>query len=378
MPNKIVYIGYYCEQSYFTHLIEKDKKRYSQARQNLEYSLLEGLKEQGEIDVISYVPYSATMSCPSETILDQIRIINICVEDNLPGVIKGALSIFRILGKKENGTKILMYAVNPMFVIPAILLRRKKRFELCTICSELPQYRRWKEKLKNRIKHGIQAFLNRRFDKYILLAEKMKDVIPVKRKPYMVMEGIYSGTLTIKTDFPQTKAVMYAGGLSEDNGIKHIINGFKVSNADELWVCGGGPLEEYVRTEAQNNCRIKYLGMVSVDEVRRLEREAFLLVCVRDNKNPLTMYSFPSKILEYLASGTRVAVSKLDGVPQEYYEYVETINDYDFTSIKECINRTVLLNENEYQVVSQKQITFVQNNKCPAFQGKRVYDFILK
>ena len=90
------------------------------------------------------------------------------------------------------------------------------------------------------------------------------------------------------------------------------------------------------------------------------------------------MFSFPSKILEYLASGTRVAVSKLDGVPQEYYEYVETINDYDFTSIKECINRTVLLNENEYQVVSQKQITFVQNNKCPAFQGKRVYDFILK
>ena len=67
--------------------------------------------------------------------------------------------------------------------------------------------------------------------------------------------------------------------------------------------------------------RIEYLGIVPREKVLQLQSEASLLVNPRQPNGGFTRYSFPSKNIEYLASGTPTLIYELEGIPQEYYQY---------------------------------------------------------
>ena len=59
-------------------------------------------------------------------------------------------------------------------------------------------------------------------------------------------------------------AILYAGGLLEDNGVKILLEGFlncRITDV-ELWICGEGALETLVRDYANKYSRIKYYGVV--------------------------------------------------------------------------------------------------------------------
>lgn len=55
---------------------------------------------------------------------------------------------------------------------------------------------------------------------------------------------------------------------------------------------------------ATKDRRIQYLGSIPHDEILQLQRTASLLVNPRTPEGIYTKYSFPSKTMEYLASGT--------------------------------------------------------------------------
>ena len=57
------------------------------------------------------------------------------------------------------------------------------------------------------------------------------------------------------------------------------------------------------------------MGCVTNDEIVRLQCEATLLVNPRPSDKEFCKYSFPSKTIEYMASGTPVLMTKLPGVP---------------------------------------------------------------
>ena len=55
------------------------------------------------------------------------------------------------------------------------------------------------------------------------------------------------------------------------------------------------------------------------------ELKATLLVNPRPTTEEFTIYSFPSKNMEYMASGTPLLTTKLPGMPEEYHQYVLAI-----------------------------------------------------
>ncbi|MDY0292929.1 MAG: hypothetical protein RBR02_11415, partial [Desulfuromonadaceae bacterium] len=57
-------------------------------------------------------------------------------------------------------------------------------------------------------------------------------------------------------------------------------------------------------------------------EVIDAELDASLLVNPRPTEGEYTKYSFPSKTLEYMVSGTPVLTAELPGIPLEYYDYL--------------------------------------------------------
>ena len=72
---------------------------------------------------------------------------------------------------------------------------------------------------------------------------------------------------------------------------------------------------------------------------------ADLLVNLRDSRIEYTKLSFPSKMFDYMASGTPVLTTKLDGIPIEYYDYVFSIDSYSSSSIADKIREILKMDE---------------------------------
>jgi glycosyltransferase involved in cell wall biosynthesis len=88
-------------------------------------------------------------------------------------------------------------------------------------------------------------------------------------------------------------------------------------------------------------------------------------------------YSFPSKTMEYMASGKPVVMYKLDGIPDEYDEYLfyaDGSNGIEglATKLKEVLN-----NYDSALVKAECAKEFVLNNKNAKVQAKRILDFVL-
>ena len=79
------------------------------------------------------------------------------------------------------------------------------------------------------------------------------------------------------------------------------------------------------KKESQN---IIYHGVVTNDEMMKIQAKSDLLVCPRHFDEFTTKYTFPSKLLEYIIAGVPVLSNKLKGIPQEYEKYV-TLSEYD-------------------------------------------------
>ena len=102
----------------------------------------------------------------------------------------------------------------------------------------------------------------------------------------------------------------------------------------ELWLYGNGPFVDELQSYIQCDPRIRYFGVRPNQEVFEAELRATLLVNPRPTHEEFTQYSFPSKNMEYMVSGTPVLTTALPGMPKDYYPYVyifdqgETIEGY--------------------------------------------------
>ena len=74
-------------------------------------------------------------------------------------------------------------------------------------------------------------------------------------------------------------------------------------------------------SHVKNNEKIKYFGVIDFESILLRQKNTDLLINPRPSIDEYTKYSFPSKIMEYMASGTPVLTTKLSGIPMEYYDY---------------------------------------------------------
>lgn len=96
-----------------------------------------------------------------------------------------------------------------------------------------------------------------------MLSPYMNEVVNLKQRPFMVMEGIADSRSDVET--VETKqAIMYAGGLTEENGLEILLDGFLGAECSdvELWICGGRPLYAKVKDYADKYDNIRFWGIL--------------------------------------------------------------------------------------------------------------------
>ena len=175
--------------------------------------------------------------------------------------------------------------------------------------------------------------------------------------------------------------MIYAGGLYERYGLKLLVDGFIQADVEntELWLYGNGPFVESLNTYCENHPNIKYKGIRPNNEVVEAELKATLLVNPRPTQEEFTKYSFPSKNMEYMVSGTPVLTTILPGMPKEYYPYVYLFDKGETTEgYAEVLRNVLTLPNEELHEKGMKARTWVLENKNNIKQAKRIAEFICK
>lgn len=105
---------------------------------------------------------------------------------------------------------------------------------------------------------------------------------------------------------------VFVGRLSSEKGIDVLLDAWKLlKDPIRLIVVGDGPLGDDVRTAADHDTRINWLGRQPIDEIYRLLGEAAFLVL------PSRCYeNCPKTILEAYSKGTPVVASRLGAMAE--------------------------------------------------------------
>ena len=179
----------------------------------------------------------------------------------------------------------------------------------------------WKESFITRMN---KSFLSK-FSHYVFLTEQM-NVVNTHNRPYIVMEGLVVADMQLPElkEKSEKRIALYAGALHERYGLKMLVEGFMKTNFPdtELWIYGAGPFADELPEYNKKDSRIIYKGIKPNNEVVEAELKATILVNPRPTHEEFTKYSFPSKNMEYMVSGTPVLTTKLPGMPMEYYPFV--------------------------------------------------------
>ncbi len=247
--------------------------------------------------------------------------------------------------------------------------KQNHKIKTVLIVPDLPQYMNLSTKkswiydfLKNQDWKKIKKAM-KYVDEFVLLTEEMANFLEINN--YTVMEGISSGDVFKEIAMEKTnkKTIVYAGTLNLRYGVGDLVDAFRqIKDPDyQLIICGNGNAEPMIKQAAKEDDRICFKGVLERKEVLKILTSATLLVNPRKNNEEYTKYSFPSKILEYLSSGTPVVAYKLDGIPDEYDDYVYYVED----------NSTEAL-ANKLMEVCSKPSAELEDF------GKRAKDFVLQ
>jgi glycosyltransferase involved in cell wall biosynthesis len=229
---------------------------------------------------------------------------------------------------------------------------------------------------------NLSTIFMTRYDGFIVLTEGMDPLVNPRGRPSLVLEGLADPGMgrvpnDLESKHPQP-VVLYAGALYRKYGVGTLLDAFlKVPNPGaRLWLFGSGELEAVLGDYLARDPRITYWGVRPNAEVVDAEVRALLLVNPRPSQEPFTRFSFPSKNMEYMASGTAVLTTPLPGMPAEYAEHVYFFEDESVEGMAATLGRLLARPREELHRRGQGAKAFVLTRKSSLVQAERVRAFL--
>lgn len=397
---KIFYFGSVCSNEKFNETVAGSRVKPSASAQNFETALIKGFSADSNVELTVASAESIAMypggnrlylKKRKDALTERVR-ANIIPAFNLPwlkqtGHANGAARLLKKWLKEnrdESDKRVLVYGIYPKVVKKLQKVCRKRGCGIYAVITDVPSTMFTYTKSKNLLKRlfsgsyrQLAIDLQDKFDGYVYLTEAMKDEV-APGKPYLVMETIadttiFDGVENVKKAEPP--ALMYAGALYKKYGVDLIVDTFeRVTRDCELWLFGSGDYEQEIVERAKNNPKIKFFGRVSREEVLLREKQATLLLNIRNSEDDYTKYSFPSKMIEYMLSGTPLVTTKLSGIPEEYYEYCYAVSERASDKIATWIDD--ILADKDLEQMGERARIFVLENKNAVCQTKKITEFL--
>lgn len=318
--------------------------------------------EKDEVEENAYFHYYTTFNIP---IIRQLMIF--------------FAAFFNVLfTSKREETYAICDCLNIANAYGMLLACKIRRISIFTIVTDLPDMMS-----DNFILRGVNNCLFRAVDGFIFLTEQMNQRLNKKNKPYLVLEGHVDAnapSLNNECKWEREngkKVIIYAGSILKLYGIQNLTEGFlkaDIPNA-ELWIYGDGDYREELIEIEKHNPSVKYKGVCNNQEVVQAELRAALLVNPRPTAPEYTKYSFPSKNMEYMVSGTPLLTTKLPGMSKEYYPYVYLFEDETSDGIAKSLQDVLNIPEEERNQKAASARGFVLQEKSNIVQAKKILSF---
>jgi len=217
------------------------------------------------------------------------------------------------------------------------------------------------------------------FTHYVFLTEAMNSVVNTKDKPYIIVEGVVDETIQRNSAISEKempRVVMYAGSLHEKYGIKLLVEAFASIELQDvkLVIYGSGPYAKELKELKLDN--VEYRGLLPTDEIVKAEERASLLVNPRPTHEEFTKYSFPSKNMEYMASGTPLLTTRLPGIPQEYFPYIYLFKEENHKGFTFALKEVLTKDPSELKQKGEDARAFVLQKKNNCSQTARILELI--
>ena len=338
---QVFYLSTLASSAAIADAFRKDPSFSAHAVQKFHHLLTDGLVRNGcRVTVLStfYLPNVGMGYCRKAETVDGVTYQYIPSPNCKPVrmVWLTLVCFFRVLfwGLSHKRDKVLMADVlNVSACIGAVAAARTVGLRSVGIVTDLPQFQFGyieKEKSDQTVGKSLPVKLNNsflpHFSHYVFLTEQMNRYVNKKNKPYLVMEGLVDmdGNKVGQQMKRSKKVVLYAGGLVERYGLGWLVEGFIQANIpdSELWIYGSGPFASSIERSSQSFPNVIFKGIHPNEEVVEAERMATLLVNPRPSDEAFAQYSFPSKNMEYMVSGTPLLTTALPGMPKEYHPHV--------------------------------------------------------
>ena len=179
----------------------------------------------------------------------------------------------------------------------------------------------WFSRLLKHVDRALAGMIIRRFSGVIALAPELA-ARHARGLPVLVVPGIVGADwLARLTALPpgspgnDRPVVLYAGGLHAAYGVDRLIDAAELlPDVDFRFYGKGDQVARLIRASPAN---ASYEGFVDAPALARAIRQADILVNPRPTGSRMAAQSFPSKLLEYLASGKPVLTTRLDAIPPE-------------------------------------------------------------
>jgi glycosyltransferase involved in cell wall biosynthesis len=279
---------------------------------------------------------------------------------------------------------VVIYSAHLPFLAAARLLRwSSPSISLCLILPDLPEFMSVGGPVYVFMK-SIESFLFRKLiadiDCFVLLTDAMGDSLGIPPARRIVVEGILDPVEDEEAaeapcerradEFP----ILYTGTLAARYAISDLLDAFERLKRREarLWICGDGDTRPRVEALAARDARVTYFGQLRRSQVLALQQQAAVLVNPRRAEGEFTKYSFPSKTMEYLASGKPVVMHALPGVPKEYHDFLVIPRTQDAAGLAEVLDDLAGRPAADLLELGRRGQSFIWNAKNPETQVGKV------
>ena len=219
------------------------------------------------------------------------------------------------------------------------------------------------------------------FSGFIFSTRQSNDRLNVKKRPYAVVEGFVSPAISAGPPVQKSKqkVVLYAGGLKDEYGIIALCEAVAMlKHRDDLRliIYGSGPSEGKIKEYAKADSRIDYRGTAINEVIVKAEKEALLLVNPRFTGAEYTLYSYPSKNIEYMVSGTPLVTTRLAGIPEDHYPYLYTFDTETAEGYAATLDSLLAKPEGELKEFGQRAAEYIRSAKASDVQVRKILNIL--
>ena len=381
---RVIYVSNLCLPKVYEGLFEDKRLKSSEAVQKYHRIMAEGFALNGcEVISLGVVPANKNVRKKFISLLKgelngvkykHLRTINLSIIKQLLNAVGVYFNVLKYGGKESF---VICDGLSYLASKAAVLACKLKRLKSVVIITDLPEF------FAGTDEKTVKRY-NALFDKftaYVVLTEKMIEKLGYISKPYVVLEGQVDSLENKMQKIHKKeskKVIMYAGTVQSQYGLKMLVEGFILANLSgyELHVYGNGDYAEEIDRISKVHSNVKHFPSQPNDVIVEKEKEAYILVNPRPTNEEYTKYSFPSKNMEYMVSGTAVLTTSLPGMPEEYKQYVYLIENETADGVCKAFKKISELSEED--IISKGRLArefvlFKKNNKM---QTNRIIELI--